>query len=143
MAGDLISDLIQLFSFVLAAHFSELEQSERGSGSGGAGPLGTNRIRPGKRRKRQQQRKSFQHPMDSHSQSASPWLISPHFAAGAVGARCGAASFLATESTGTALIPRRLTSLDPRPSSPPDLRPSGRGPGKTAILFRVFTHKSG
>ena len=34
-------------------------------------------------------------------------------------------------------------SLDPRPSSPPDLRPSGRGPGKTAILFRVFTHKSG
>ena len=26
-------------------------------------------------------------------------------------------------------------SLDPRPSSPPDLRPSGRGPGKTAILF--------
>ena len=28
-----------------------------------------------------------------------------------------------------------LTSLEPRPSSPPDLRPSGRGPGKTSILF--------
>ena len=27
------------------------------------------------------------------------------------------------------------TSLEPRPSSPPDLRPSGRGPGKTSILF--------
>ena len=26
-------------------------------------------------------------------------------------------------------------SLEPRPSSPPDLRPLGRGPGKTSILF--------
>ena len=26
-------------------------------------------------------------------------------------------------------------SLEPGPSSPPDLRPSGRGPGKTSILF--------
>ena len=31
-------------------------------------------------------------------------------------------------------------SLEPRPSSPPDLRPSGRGPGKTSILFCIFTH---
>ena len=34
-------------------------------------------------------------------------------------------------------------SLEPRPSSPPDLRPSGRGPGKTSILFRVVPHYSG
>ena len=53
----------------------------------------------------------FQHPIDSHSQSASSCLISPHFAAGAVGARRGAASFLATESTGTVLIPRLMTRI--------------------------------
>ena len=34
-------------------------------------------------------------------------------------------------------------SLEPRPSSPLDLRPSGRGPGKTSILFRVVPHYSG
>ena len=37
----------------------------------------------------------------------------------------------------------RIGSLEPKPSSPPDLRPSGRGPGKTSILFRVVTHYSG
>ena len=65
----------------------------------------------------------FQHPIDSHSQSASSCLISPHFAAGAVGVGRGAASFLATESTGTALIPRLMTRI--------------AGHGKTAgILLR-------
>ena len=53
----------------------------------------------------------FQHPIDSHSQSASSSLISPHFAAGAVGVGRGAASFLATESTGTVLIPRLMTRI--------------------------------
>ena len=46
--------------------------------------------------------------------------------------------------TGAGVVARKLTfsnniselfSLEPRPSSPPDLRPSGRGPGKTSILF--------
>ena len=46
-----------------------------------------------------------------HSQSASSCLISPHFAAGAVGVGRGAASFLATESTGTVLIPRLMTRI--------------------------------
>ena len=49
--------------------------------------------------------------MDSHSQSASSCFISPHFAAGAVGVGRGAASFLATESTGTVLIPRLMTRI--------------------------------
>ena len=51
----------------------------------------------------------FQHPIDSHSQSSCP--ISPHFAAGAVGVGRGAASLLATESTGTVLIPRLMTRI--------------------------------
>ena len=55
-------------------------------------------------RRKKKQGKIFQHPIDSHSQSASSSLISPHFAAGAVGVGHGAASFLATESTGTVLI---------------------------------------
>ena len=55
--------------------------------------------------------KVFQHPIDSHSQSASSCLISPHFAADAVGVGRGAASFLATESTGTVLIPRLMTRI--------------------------------
>ena len=40
-----------------------------------------------------------------------PSLISPHFAAGAVGGCRSAASFLATESTGTFLIPRLMTGI--------------------------------
>ena len=57
--------------------------------------------------------KVFQHPIDSHSQSASSCLISPQFAAGAVdvGVGRGAASFFATESTGTVLIPRLMTRI--------------------------------
>ena len=55
--------------------------------------------------------KVFQHQIDSHSQSASSRLISPHFAAGAVGAGRSAASFLATESTGTVLLPRLMTRI--------------------------------
>ena len=61
--------------------------------------------------------KVFQHPIDSHSQSASSCLISPHFAAGAVGVGRGAASFLATESTGTVLIPRLMTRIAGHDSS--------------------------
>ena len=63
------------------------------------------------KRRKEQQGKSFQHPIDSHSQSASSCLISPHFAAGAVGVGRGAASFLATKSTGTVLIPRLMTRI--------------------------------
>ena len=51
------------------------------------------------------------HPIDSHSQSASSCLISPHFAAGAVGVGRDAASFLATESTGAVLITRLVTRI--------------------------------
>ena len=52
---------------------------------------------------------------------------------------------IALVSMVTTLCETRLYwySLEPRPSSPPDLRPSGRGPGKTSILFRVVTHYSG
>ena len=39
------------------------------------------------RREEKNKAKVFQHPIDSHSQSASSCLISPHFAAGAVGSR--------------------------------------------------------
>ena len=53
----------------------------------------------------------FQHPIDSHSQSASSCLTSPLFAAGAVEPGHGAASFLATESTVTVLIPRLMTRI--------------------------------
>ena len=53
----------------------------------------------------------FQHPIDSHNQFASSSLISPHFAAGAVEVGRGAASFLATESIGTVLIPRLMTRI--------------------------------
>ena len=55
--------------------------------------------------------KVFQHPIDSHSQSTSSCLLSPHFEAGAVGVGRGAASFLPTESTGTVLIPTLMTSI--------------------------------
>ena len=54
-----------------------------------------------RREEKNNKAKVFQHPINSHSQSASSCLISPHFAAGAVGVGRGAASFLATESTGT------------------------------------------
>ena len=63
------------------------------------------------RREEKNKAKVFQHPIDSHSQSASSCLISPHFAAGAVGVGRGAASFLATESTGTVLIPGLMTRI--------------------------------
>ena len=62
-----------------------------------------------RREEKSNKAKVFQHPIDSHSQSASSCLISPHFAAGAVGVGRGAASFLATESTGAVLIPRLMT----------------------------------
>ena len=55
--------------------------------------------------------KVFQHPIDSHSQSTSSCPISPHFTAGAVRVGRGAASFLATKSTGTVLIPRLMTHI--------------------------------
>ena len=55
--------------------------------------------------------KVFQHPIDNHSQSGSSCLISPHFVAGAFGVGRGAASFLATENTGTVLIPRLMTRI--------------------------------
>ena len=55
--------------------------------------------------------KVFQHTIDSHSQAASSCLISPHSAAGAVGVGRGAASFSATESSGTVLIPRLMTRI--------------------------------
>ena len=64
-----------------------------------------------RREEKNNKAKVFQHPIDSHSQSASSCLISPHFAAGAVGVGRGAASFLATESTGTVLIPRLMTRI--------------------------------
>ena len=66
-----------------------------------------------RREKKNNKANVFQHPIHSHSQSASSWLISPHFAAGAVevGVGRGAASFLATESTGTDLIPRLMTRI--------------------------------
>ena len=64
-----------------------------------------------RREEKNNKAKVFQHPIDSHSQSASSRLISPHFAAGAVGVGRGAASFLATESTGTVLIPRLMTRI--------------------------------
>ena len=64
-----------------------------------------------RREEKNNKAKVFQHPIDSHSQSASSCLISPHFAAGAVGVGRGAASFLATESTGTAIKPRLMTRL--------------------------------
>ena len=53
----------------------------------------------------------FQHLIDSHSQSDSSCPISQHFAAGAVGGGPAAASFLASESTGTVLIPRLMTRI--------------------------------
>ena len=55
------------------------------------------------RREENNKANAFQHPIDSHSQSTSSCLISPHFVAGAIGVGRGAASFLATESTGTTL----------------------------------------
>ena len=64
-----------------------------------------------RREEKNNKAKVFQHPIDSHSQSASSCLISPHFAAGAVGVGRSAASFLATESTGTVLIPRLMTRI--------------------------------
>ena len=64
-----------------------------------------------RREEKNNKAKVFQHPIDSHSQSASSCLISPHFVAGAVGVGRGAASFLATESTGTVLIPRLMTRI--------------------------------
>ena len=64
-----------------------------------------------RREQKNNKAKVFQHPIDSHSQSASSCFISPHFAAGAVGVGRGAASFLATESTGTVLIPRLMTRI--------------------------------
>ena len=66
-----------------------------------------------RREEKSNKAKVFQHPIDSHSQSASSCLISPHFGAGAVGVGRGAASFLslATESTGTVLIPRLMTRI--------------------------------
>ena len=78
-----------------------------------------------RREQKNNKAKVFQHPIDSHSQSASSCFISPHFAAGAVGVGRGAASFLATESTGTVLIPRLMTRIaghDPRFSSKKCLR---------------------
>ena len=45
------------------------------------------------------------------TQAASSCPISPHFAAGAVGVGCGAATSLATESTGTVLVPRLMTRI--------------------------------
>ena len=62
-----------------------------------------------RREEKNNKAKVFQHPIDSHSQSASSCLISPHFAAGAVGVGRGAASFLVTEST--VLIPRLMTRI--------------------------------
>ena len=62
-----------------------------------------------RREEKNNKAKVFQHPIDS--QSASSCLISPHFAAGPVGVGRGAASFLATESTGTVLIPRLMTRI--------------------------------
>ena len=56
-----------------------------------------------RREEKNNKAKVFQRPIDNHSQSASSCLISPHFAASAVGVGRGAASFLATESTGTVL----------------------------------------
>ena len=64
-----------------------------------------------RREEKNNKAKVFQHPIDSHSQSASSCPISPHFAAGAVGVGRVAASFLATESTGTVLIPRLMTRI--------------------------------
>ena len=66
-----------------------------------------------RREEKNSKAKVFQHPIDSHSQSASSCLISPHFAAGAVGVSRGAPSFLATctESTVTVLIPRLMTRI--------------------------------
>ena len=66
-----------------------------------------------RREEKNNKAKGFQHPIDSHSQSASSCLglISSHFAAGAVGVGRGAASFLATKSTGTVLIPRLKTRI--------------------------------
>ena len=63
------------------------------------------------RREEKNKAKVFQHPINGHSQSASSCVISPHLAAGAVGVSRGAASFLATESTGTVLIPRLMTRI--------------------------------
>ena len=51
---------------------------------------------------------------------------------------CLTTSLLATDG-----ISHEGPSLESRPSSPPDLRPSGRGPGKTSILFRIVPHYSG
>ena len=64
-----------------------------------------------RREEKNNKAKVFQHPNDSYSQSASSCLISPHFADGAVGVGRSAASFLATESTGTVLIPRLMTHI--------------------------------
>ena len=63
------------------------------------------------RREQNKKAKVFEHPIDSHSQTTSSRLISPHFAAGAVGVGRGAASFLATESARTVLIPRLMTRI--------------------------------
>ena len=64
-----------------------------------------------RREEKNNKAKVFQHPIDSHSQSASSCLINPHFAARAVGVGRCAASFLATESIGTVLIPRLMTRI--------------------------------
>ena len=64
-----------------------------------------------RRKENNSKAKVSQHPIDSRSQSASSCLISLHFAAGADGVGRGAASFLATESTGTVLIPRLMTRI--------------------------------
>ena len=64
-----------------------------------------------RREEKNNKAKVFQHPIDSHSQSASSCPISPQFTAGAVRVGRGAASFLATESTRTVLIPRRMTRI--------------------------------
>ena len=62
------------------------------------------------KRRKEHQDKVFQHAIDSHGQSASSSLISLHFAAGSVGIGNDAASLLATESNGTVLITRVMTS---------------------------------
>ena len=77
-----------------------------------------------RREEKNNKAKVFQHPIDSHSQSASSCLISPHFAAGAVGVGRGAASFLATESTGTVLLPRLMTRI------------AGHARGQTGLLWK-------
>ena len=64
------------------------------------------------RRRYQQQDKSFSSPNRQWVPSTQPHQISFHFAAGAVDVGRGAVSFLATQSTGTVLIPRLLTRIE-------------------------------